>query len=329
MGSVVFAIPLQANLLAYLALQFGVGIFDTGLEVSCNTWILEIWQESSNPYIQGLQFAAAAGRAAALFSIPPFLSHPGAIDYEPSRIIIPYAIISIFLCAVAIILFALYCTGPYVQLDRIAVVEERHISTLEGSLASDGNDASGNSKNKYIMIVVLGCLLSCFGLNNNHLTTFFMPSFAIDIGLGKETGANLAAVYQSSYAVSRLVGAFVAIRVEVKIMLLTCFILLTGGNVLLLMFATTYEPMVWLANVILGMGNACIQGCIFSLMEQMIDVTDVISGFLVFSSSLASIIMTIILGFVMQTSPFLFVYMNIFSIVICLLILFGFYLIDR
>lgn len=324
------AVPLQTDLYTYLALEFGIGIFDAGLEVSCNTWMLEMWQEAASPYMLGMYFVTSLGRSLALFSISPFLSDPH--NHIPSNLRVPYTTIAIILCSVAIIVFATYWTRPYVQPQRNESGDERQISTLEACLARDENNneaTSSRSKWKHRLIVTMGCLIMCFGVNVKNLISFFLPSFIIDIGLGNEKGSVLAGVFQASYSVSRLVGAFIALRVPVKIMLLACFVLLVGGNVSLLIFAHSSEPMVWTAILILGMGMSCVEAGTYCMLEQMIDVTNIISGSLVFSGSMASVIMTIVLEFTMEQYPFLFVYMNIFSIVVCLLTLFAFYFIDR
>lgn len=321
----VFAMPLQTNWYIYLALQFGVGIFDTGLDIACNTWMLEMWQESSNPYMQGMHFAGALARSLTLFSITPFLSDP--VNHVPSRLHVPYTVIAIILGSVAIILFATYCTGPYIRPNRTEIGEERQISTLGTALASN-DDTRSRWKWKHMVIVALGCLLMSISLNMNHLTGYFMPSFAIDVGLEKKKGTVLTAVYQTLVTFSRLAGALIARHVDVKIMLGTCFLLLVAGNTLLTCGSSS-GAMIWTAVAILGIGISCTDAGVYCLLEQMIDVTEIITGLLIFSGSVISIAMTYTLGFMMETHPMVFVYMNILSAVICLFILLAFYVIDR
>ena len=325
LGLVVFAIPLQRHLMPYLGLQAFVGLFDTALDVALNAWLLEMWQESANPFMQGLHFVSSAGRAAAFLSIPPFLS----TAREPSRLAIPFTAISVILCLAALLLLLLAIAAPYQQAHRHAIQEERKISTVSASLSSEPMQRESKTVKtcKFFLCLITGCLLMCFASNIQHLTSFFLPSYAIDVGFSKKTGAVMAGVNEAAYSLGRLFGAFAALVVPVNVMLAACFLLTIAAN-LLLMFAGSSEMATWIAVVLMGVACSVMYGGAFSLLEQHINVTTMVSSLMIFSSSIASIVMTLALGAWMQSHPSLLLYMNIGSAVSCFLFLAIFYAMD-
>jgi cyanate permease len=217
---------------------------------------------------------------------------------------------------------------------RKHVLEERQISTVVASLTDGPHQQQASvwrSRFKYATIVLLGCILMCFALNNNHMISFFLTSFALDIGMKKQDAGLLTGFYELCYTTARLIAAFAAIKLGVRMMLFICLLLIAAGNLILLLnqHNTVNDGTIWIAVALMGTGASTLVGAVYVLVEQMIDVTDVISGLLTFSGSIASIIMAIVLGNFMKQHPYLFIQLMLLNVTVCLIVLFLFYLIDR
>lgn len=107
-AATMFASPLTGSLTMFTFNMIWSGVANAGIDVATNAWLLEIWQEAANPYMQGLHFSYAFGQTLAPLFVEPFLSSsynssngscltnltPGKKD---SRIIIPLGISALFL----------------------------------------------------------------------------------------------------------------------------------------------------------------------------------------------------------------------------------------
>lgn len=58
-----FVVPFFRTLWLYYASEIVYGISSMGIDVALNAWILEIWQEAANPYMQGMHFSFGLGMA--------------------------------------------------------------------------------------------------------------------------------------------------------------------------------------------------------------------------------------------------------------------------
>ena len=67
-------LPHLRSLLMYFMAQGAVGFASAGIDVAGNVWLLEMWQEGSNPYMQGMHFSYALGSTISPLLCEPFLS---------------------------------------------------------------------------------------------------------------------------------------------------------------------------------------------------------------------------------------------------------------
>lgn len=167
------------------------------------------------------------------------------------------------------------------------------------------------------------------------------------------TGAMSAA-----YTLSRLLAIFVAMRVKTLYMLYFDFIMITLGNVLILRYANSWEPGLWVGIVILGFGFSSAFPAIYSFLEERINVSDArgverklsdnatkacaqlakdsgsspslnrsnsfpqvtnsVCGFFMFASSVLTTVEPLLEGKYIENWPLIFVYINLVSVIVCL-----------
>lgn len=362
-GLALFAVPFVHDLYFFIVSQAVLGFFTAGMDVAGNAWILEIWQEIANPYMQGMHFCYAIGMTIAPLIAEPFLSPDikrenktvisvdngtsiaffnvtkgevvADVIARESQIAVPYTICAIVLFAAAGLLFTLYVKTPY--LHPVRTVSTAKSSSSSQDLVNSANDENINlislqtPRRYYITVIVLGSALLCFysGIEMNTFT--FFPDFAvyIDLHLSKSKAAFMTSLLSAAFACSRGISIIVATRFKPMNMLYTNMILIGVGNSMMLMFANTSEHMLWLSLVLMGFGYSCVFPGIYSFLEERINVTNTLCGVFMFASSIATTINPIILGYYIESNPLIFVYINLFSLVTCLSLFIGLHSTDR
>lgn len=356
-GASMFVIPFLRSLWLYLLSQVVFGFMNSGVDVVCNAWLLEIWQTGANPYMQGMHFCYALGMTLAPLIEEPFLSSEhnvtesydnatgqftnGTLIREESRIVIPYSIGSLISVLAAAIILVLHYKVPYTDPRRNMSapkdVVPRPINNNSESFPTSStaqllDDENRDKAKAYQMkIIVLGSLLLCFYTGLELSTFSFITEFAVVIALKltKSKAAFLSSAMSGSYAVNRLFSIVVASKLRTKTMLYISFVMLSTGNILLLIFANTSEVMLWVAAVIIGLGHASVYPCLISFLEERINVTTAVCSVFMLCSSCTNIFVPMVLGNYVESYPLVYVYINLFGLTACFLIFSVLYVIDR
>lgn len=363
-GLALLSIPFVHDLYYFILAQAVLGFFTAGMDVAGNAWILEIWQETANPYMQGMHFCYAIGMTIAPLIAEPFLSpdikrenntvisidngtdvaffnvtNASAVSdviAGKSQIAVPYSICAVVLFAAAALLFTLFIRTPYLHPIR-TVSQAKFSSSPSGDMVSAVNDENINliametPRRYYVTVILLGSALLCFysGIEINTFT--FFPDFAvyIDLHLSKSKAAFMTSLLSAAFACSRGVSIILATKFKPTSMLYTNLVLIGLGNGLMLVSANTSEHMLWVSLILCGFGYSCVFPGIYAFLEQRINVTNTICGLFMFSSSIATTINPLILGYFIETSTLVFVYINLVSLVTCLALFVGLHSTDR
>ena len=359
-GASLFSIPFVHDVYFFIVSQAILGFFTAGMDVAGNAWILEVWQEIANPYMQGMHFCYAIGMTIAPLIAEPFLSPDiirinqtviipanqslvpfsnitGADVARGSQIAVPYTISAVVLFAAAALLFTLYIRTPYLHPNRTMHQAKSSSSSSRNPFNTNNDDENVNlimfqsPKRYYVTVILLGSALLCFysGIEMNTFT--FFPDFAvyIDLHLSKSTAAYMTSLLSASFACSRGISILIATRFKPMNMLYFNLVLIGVGNSMMLMFANISEHMLWISLLIQGFGYSCVFPGIYSFLEERINVTNSLCGLFMFASSIATTVNPIIVGYYIQTNPLIFVYINIVSLVICLVIFVALHSTDR
>ena len=335
-GFSMFVVPFTRTLALYVFLEFVFGFFNAGIDVACNSWILEIWQEDANPFMQGMHFFLATGFALAPVLVAPFLSiDEDALDadnvtltsengtgspFGESHVVVPYSIGSMSMVLAAVGLLVLHFLSPYPQ-------QQRSVSAPK-TTAVAGQEAAGSATSDYlkrvnaeleanryrIQLLTLGAAL-LFSYTGLELATFaFIPEFVhvIALRLSKARAAFLSSVMMAAFAVSRLVSIVIAAKLRHKTMLYGSYALLVLGNLILLLTANSSQTGVWIGVMILGAGHSCVYPCIMSFLETRVNMTTTVCGLLMLATCLSPIVVPIIMANCLEAHPLTFCYVNIF-----------------
>ena len=330
-----------------------IGFASAGIDVAGNAWLLEMWQENSNPYMQGLHFSYALGSTLSPLLAEPFLSPDrpplnisgmvnvsdphqtipfvNITDYaQQSQIQVPYSIVASVSFLASILLLTLYFLNPYKD-------PLRTLSHLKSSQSMEITDESVNlipmrlPRSYFVTIIILGGSILCFyaGIELNTFT--YLPAFAvnIDLHLSKSTGAFMTSVTSASYTVSRGLSIFLATRFKTTTLLYFNFSIIGVGNLLVLRYANSSETMLWVGLIVMGFGFSSVFPGIYAFLEERINVTNTVCGFFMFASSLATTINPIIEGKYIEKYPLTFVYINIVSLICCIGLFIGLHHTDQ
>lgn len=319
LGVALLSAPLQVSVYPFTACEGLVGLFGAGIEVACNTWILEMWQQDANPLMQGMFLSYAIAQCLAPLMLEPFLSlpmpsgnhtvndHPSTRISSESRILIPYSFITALLCSCGLLLIVIQYKYPYMAPSTL-------VHGVEDNLAR-GRVQEPKAKRNKTMTIILACVFMFFHTHVQAGSLTFISIFACntDLHLTKSTATFMASAMGGAYAIARGVSVLVATRVKVDYMLYTSLAIVMTGNILLTTFANTSEVMIWIAIVLMGAGFASLVPGLFSLVQQRIDVTNQVCGVIACAAPTCGIISALVLGSVAESNSMLFPYLNVGS----------------
>lgn len=212
-------IPQFASLPSYFSWQAVLGTFAGAVDCGSNSWLLEIWQEKANMYMQAMHFHYAIGATISPLIAQPFLSPEKnetnstvgeplvAQEYEfkighnsttKSRVYIPYeisALINILIGFLIILMnFLIHYKPPPRSMENKAVLQSAQ--NVDHDVNSNSDTAALLKTNKlpryyYVIVVSMACGILCFYVGQeincfNYLETFVVKS---KLHTSKSTGA--------------------------------------------------------------------------------------------------------------------------------------------
>lgn len=166
-------VPFIDQLVYFLVVLGVMGFASAGVEVAVNAWILQLWQEDCNIYMQGMHFAYAIGVTIAPTLAAPFLSESGEEEINHNSTVvhkllnysqhddemlstsmksvttlndlskglfIPYLITAIVLIMSAVVQMIFYLILPYSEVERCPQVTSTPTSKRDTVIASTISD---------------------------------------------------------------------------------------------------------------------------------------------------------------------------------------------
>ena len=330
-GLSIIVIPHLRSLFGFIIAQATLGFASAGVDIAANAWLLEIWQSDPlmNPILNSMHFFFALGMTLGPLLSEPFLSpdtmavdsnltdiqiealYTGANNSIETRIAIPYTICSVMLLMTAMMMFVLVIKpykGSAPTISAYCNIKEKTHSKLP--------------KCYYYTVIVLGGLLLCFEASLeqnafNYLQTFIVN---VDLKLSKSKGAQITSAASAAYTIASGLSILLATKIKTVYMLYIDFVVATIGCVVMLIYGDNSEIGVWLGVCTIGFAISSAYPCIYSFLEERINVTNNVCGFFMFSSSILTTIEPIYVGKYIEKRPMIFVYANLINAIVCLVI---------
>lgn len=291
-GLGIVVVPHLRTAMGWFLAQALVGFSAAGVDVAGNAWLLELWKQDSNPYIQVMHFSYALGSTLAPLICEPFLSpdknstqiltNASTIDFFNvtdtsmlSRIYVPYSIVTVVLFIAAAVQFGLYWTSPYKGALRTIGKESRHELTATDSEVSNLLPMA-LPRSYYLAVVILGGLILCFEATVEQNTFNYLQAFAVhtDLKLTKSKGAFMISALSASFTLFRLFGILFATHFSTLSMLYFNFTIILISNVIIKIYANTNETGLWIGLILLGLGCSSSFPGIYAFLEERINVTN-------------------------------------------------------
>lgn len=297
------------------------------IDVASNAWVIEIWPENPNPFMQGLHFSFAIGTSLAPLIAVPFLpsfntSDPNTTlssqEVEEYHVFVPFTIVSSVIFVAASSLLLVYIFKPYKQVKRQTTISSE-------SLKSSGSDSSSCGSGERVevgmkvLILVLTAAILCFHVGMEMNVFNYAETFAVKLGYEQKTGAFLTSAFSTAFTLSRGLDILLATKFAPSTIVYFNLTLVLIGNTVLYLFSSNTPLLLATGLVFLGLGFGGISPAVYSFIESCFPVTNKICGFFVFSSSISSIVNPIIIGSWVEMYPYVFVYYGTFSCICALL----------
>lgn len=317
-------IPMTHTLHSYWLAQVINGFQSVGIDVACFAWVIEMWPDNANPYLQGLYLGLALGTALSSAIAEPFLSYVDKVPismgngttmahvFHPSRIMIPYTFVSAVAFFTSSLLLVMYFKYPYVKNCNIVEAEDANNNLQENNVSmSEGTSSLRVGATLIVSSLMLGCHIA-----SEVNTQSFLPTFAVfsPLHLSKSQGALMLSLLSGSTVVSVCAAIPIATKVSADLMLLASLSILLTGLLVLWMSLTTSVYLMWLSVILMGIGYASIFPCMYTLISQKIVTANWMFGIFSLIKSAARIIPPLITGPLIEQHPFVFVYFNLVSL---------------
>ena len=249
------------------------------------------------------------------------VSHDLPTHTTRNSIIIPFSVVCGLMIVAALSYVFLYKRVPYLKSKR----------TIQKITAKDkGNDEQPPEYYNTVLIILSGIVMCVYtGIELSTLGYSATFAYCIPLGFSKADAAFVSGVLSASFTAGPFVSIFIALRSKTTTMLCGSFVIMITGNVLLFVFATNSHLMVWLAFVIIGLGNSCVYPCLFSFVEERINVTTGISSTFVLSGCLSSLVIPVLLGRFLEEYPLVYVNVNFAGLGICCVAFAVIFLLDK
>ncbi|KAI1288242.1 Major facilitator superfamily domain-containing protein 4B [Halotydeus destructor] len=312
-------VPICQSLTQLIANQVAYGATQAAVEVVLNAWVLELWKEDSNPYMQTMHFSYALGSFIGPFICEPFLTSTAIIDpfFKVSLFSTPFFIASAAAILSVLVQWYLFLSIPYTAENR-AMKTPRDDADID---SSDGHHVFSLPKYYFFVVVSLGAIVLCFegGIEMNtfnYLATFIINT---ELKISESKAAIMNGVLNGGFMVSRFISIFLATRMKTINMLYMNLTIIMIGNVLIWTCANLSEAGLWLGVVTLGFGFSSSWPGVFALIEERINATNIVCAIFMSATMLHAAIGPLIEGKFIDKTPMIFVYLNFVSGVICCL----------
>lgn len=369
MGLAAAIAPWCSHFAAMLSIHVLHGIFNIALDTAATTDAVVVWKHRAGPYMQAIHSLFSVGAIISPFVADPFLaekistSHgfngtcvedgyslhnitlneteniPLAVGYNnsncsfdigsnkdlygPTRIYIPF-LTATFVCLLA--------SSTYF------VVYFIYGNVYNKSLVSSNSTRSVNQKSHFLnkklkvtFTLLLSITLTFYMITERCFIGFLMTFLTTELKWSKTEGSTASSIFWIAFAAGRLSGIAIVKYINISLVLVIFFsILTTGATLFLIGVIVNIKVLVWISIGVVGYGMSIIFASVFSwLSENVRRLTGKMASVLFICLSLGTMGAPVLLGYLMDNLTFMwFIYLVlilvcvVFVIYICILIVY-------
>lgn len=351
-------IPYIKSLTIFYVIFSTFGFMSSGLSLVAQSWLLKLWQENSNPYMQGFHFSYSVGMTLAPLISAPYLSNktfdssdhegnmtnPLAVSFIHLRshapnvherssfitdgldfshvpsLFVPYTIASSLMFTSTAVIIILIFYKNYVVSHRQPYRQfEQVVKTANGSLVAK-NTSVNRKSNAWFTILIATLICFCYQFSENNAIVF-ITEFIYYLTGDKKTGSYVATLFSGSYAVSRFLGIFTARFMGAKYMLFAHITIALIFNIFLLVFFSSSILVLSIILIFVAIGCSSVFASLYSFFSQIFNMTSQIFSLFLMSAASACIVVPLIEGFFIEKHPVIYIYLNLAGLVSALSLL--------
>lgn len=332
--------PFLTSVPFYMLSMFVQGIVAAAIDVGANSWILNLWGENCNFYMQALHFCFGLGMSAAPFAIAPFMGlepAPKNATSNATSVSTEYTLSleatrsakvtakslqtfqGVFVVASICILvsIAIQCVLFFVEnrkLKRIRSKVAMGHHQVMSSMTKDEPVRPQPRRLNYVILIGALLLFVYVGMEVNSVS--FVTEYVHFLGYDVETSANQSTILNTAFAIFRFTGIFLSRFLSADTMALIHLSMIAMSSLILLFLSQTSFLCMTIGVFLFGAGCSVIFPCVYSMIEERTPLSNMQVGLLFFSGSIASTIYPLIVPALLEAQPMLFVYNNVVSITI-------------
>ncbi|RWS29144.1 sodium-dependent glucose transporter 1-like protein [Leptotrombidium deliense] len=281
------------------------GITSGVSDVASNVWLLDMFKEKSGPYIQALYFFFALGSSLSPLLSAPFLKEN---NLQETKIYSAYIVSGIIGAFSSIILLIVYFASP---------VRETIFNVRTEFAQMLCNWKPVRMMSWYISVVVgLGfiTILVYSGFEISYMQ--FMPILVTQskLNVSDTDAAFMNSAMNVAFTCFRGISIIANMIIESKILIYFDLFVLSIATTILFIFINTSQTMLYVGNILMGVGFSSIYPSIYAFVEQYIDVTNFIGSLFAFASGVTAIIYPPVIGEYIERNPLVVLYLNVMSI---------------
>ncbi len=171
-----------------------------------------------------------------------------------------------------------------------------------------------------LIYIVLGFLTLAPYMGMEIMNFNLVPTFARLSHL-KLTDSDCAIVLSylaGSFTISRGISIIIAMKYPPEKMIFVNYVIVLIANIVLLIFELNQNSltMLWIGNVILGIGFSSIFPAVYAFLERYITISNSMGAFFVCGSGLMAALLPTVCGQFIEKEPLTLIYMNFICIFI-------------
>lgn len=318
-----------------------ISIVNATIGVVGNYWILYIWKEASNVYMQGLHFSFAVGMAVAPLMSAPYMksvNHTNSSSIESHNqfdkipeVTLPHLFIPYAICSFLLLVSSVICAVVYYYEKNSTMSSSPpmlHDYDQDALIQVDSCEITGSPgrvNSTLAIIIAVLFMFSYTGVEGNCNT--FVVEFFTYLGHERRTGAYEASLLFASFSISRFFCIFTAMKLSSYTMLLIHLLIVNVASLLMLVLVKSSLVILSIPFVLFGIGSSCIFPTIYAYFNKRLQLSSGLTGILMAASASANIVIQLLNGQLLQANPMAFIYINI-STALASLILFNVFHID-
>ncbi|CAG2172226.1 unnamed protein product, partial [Oppiella nova] len=176
--------------------------------------------------------------------------------------------------------------------------------------------------NGILLLIVLLANMIAFVTCIQWTWSLYWTSFAqfIALDINPVVSNDILTLMLGMFTLSRGVCIVTARYISPILLIYVSLLLLLISQILLFIFANTSLTLMWVVNVIVGLGLGPIFAAIYQMLESITPVTNLMGAFFIFLIGLFMTVFNVVLGIYIESQPMIYVYITLGCVIISIIL---------